>query len=636
MIVRSYRNTFSECKGLNFSPSSNILVRASKAQPQIIFYDIAGNYYSENFALITGELADYHFAPEGHNLAVCSRSPNEFAMTTFIYTENDIIDEEIRVEYPVINITKVDAGEKFIDTENPHLITSSFCNQGNVPFLLNKAELKQKKHFILEAFQIPDTLFPGECLQIPIVFNPKDTGTVKDTISLTTCFQEFQIELVGYGKARNIQFLMDVIDAGETCVNQKQVFKVKLFKNLDPVPLRINEIEFFDFSSRPFYLYQAIKDTIIPAYAEYETEIVFNPNQIGENIKTCKVFHSNALYLTKEIQIKGIGLDLKYSNTELLFAKGVFKRTLEIENLQNKEFTITGIVFDNDANYKLNTNLPLTLTAKGKIQLEVEYLGDTPLPGKMQIFAFPCVTNSSIKLGEFSGISELTIKDTEADPSGEASIFINYKNTQKYQYNGKRYFEGEISINPRIFIPFGDNPIITPTGTGELISNEIIDDKRVIKFRLFGEYETEGSLVEIKGLAGLAETKESDIEFTQSSAFWGSSAVTTTSNKAKFRLINLCGDRLLVQNKQDMTLKSITPNPVSDVFSIEVNSKEELKCNIEIYNELSNLVSLTKDILIHKGDNKINLNAAFLNAGKYHIVIKSDTNIIVGSFIVIK
>jgi hypothetical protein len=259
------------------------------------------------------------------------------------------------------------------------------------------------------------------------------------------------------------------------------------------------------------------------------------------------------------------------------------------------------------------------------------------LPGnsELEFITSPCYNSYRIYLGPYTGTSFLTINNTQADPRGAATISVRFNNEQAKEYNGERFFEAELTINPRMFIPYGDNSVKSNYGTASLIKNEVVNDKRVIGFRVDGIFPNTGIVVDINGLAGLAETSTSPIEFVGSSIFW-SRAVNNVLTNGTFTLINVCGERYVNQSANSISIYGLSPNPVNDKFILNLYSKVKTDCTIEIYDNNGNLLLTTSSISIVVGTNEIPVNAGDLISGNYKIVVKTTNDIAVGTFVVIK
>lgn len=637
MIVRNLKPVSTDAIGLDFNPTSNKVIRASTAQPHLVFSDLSDPSVVEEMSLSETSLDYYSFAPEGHRIAAIAKEINMFKVQTFTYSEADVNDEPIFIEYPDIEIKNISIEQKYIGTENPYIYTANFYNKGVVPFLMENMRLLHNINFKLRNITVPDTIFPGEYLTVDLVYNPIDTGIVTDSIVFSTCAMDTYLKLDSRGLPRNIQFYSDNFNFGDVCLGKAFPKKITLLKNLDPAPLRINNIDFFDKSDRPFYMTNSFRDTIIEAGQSLEVEITFSPTVLRENIKTLKVFHSNQQYMTADTKVSGngIGTDLSIPLSDLRFVPEIKKRIITIHNNQANDVELSSYSFAPTDKYKINATIPMIVKGLDSVQIEVECLTDMPENSVLEFLTAPCYNSYKVYIGLFTGSSNISVNNVEADPRGTATITVNYNNKYPKAYNGKMEFEGELTINPRMFIPYGDNQAVCPYGTATITKNQVINDKRVIGFKVEGIFPDNGVLININGVAALAEMQTSPIEFVQTAKGWSSTVQHNYSN-GTFKLINVCGDRYLQQATEAVQIQKINPNPVNEKFDLYVNSRIPENCTIEIYDMNGNLISTTSSIQLIAGDNKLTINTEYLISGNYKIILKTPDGIAVGTFVVVK
>jgi hypothetical protein len=339
MLVRTYREHSSNALGMDFNPTSNKTIRASITQPQVMFTDLSSPTIVEKFSLSESVLDNYCFATEGHSLAAISQANNLFKVLTFSYSEIDEIDEPISIEYPLITVQNIKIDDKYIGTSNPYTFTTNFCNNGNVPFLMKDAHLIRNKNFKLLNLSLPDTVWPGDCYTFNIEYNPIDTGAIVDSLEFSTCAQNLYVKLESRGLPRNISFYSPNIEFGEVCLGSSISNNILLLKNEDPVPLRLNNIEFFDKSDKPFLTTYPFRDTVIEAGGSYSVEITFSPTILKENTKTLRVFHSNQKVVVADTKVSGIGIgtDLSFSHTDLRFIPEIRSRKFTVYNNQSND-----------------------------------------------------------------------------------------------------------------------------------------------------------------------------------------------------------------------------------------------------------------------------------------------------------
>jgi hypothetical protein len=207
-----------------------------------------------------------------------------------------------------------------------------------------------------------------------------------------------------------------------------------------------------------------------------------------------------------------------------------------------------------------------------------------------------------------------------------------FENTENKPYKGTRYFETEISMNPRMFLP---QSVSSSFGEAELVRNEIVGDKRIIGLRVEGDFAGKGVAAEIHGAAGLAETDISAIEFNRQSAFWGST-VRTEVNDGIFRLINVCGDKFIVQKEKKIIIHSVSPNPASDFVNVDFEVKENGQSTIIVYNEMGSEVNEPVTIDTKPGRHNIPIQLTGLSTGTYRLVVSLGSSFDAASVVVVR
>ncbi len=639
IMINSYFGVNSEALGVNFNPSSSRLVRASKLPVHIVMYDLSFALDNDNFSVPDYEINTYDFATEGHNIGAISTN-GVLYLHKFVYTEYDIIDGALSVVEPTIKVEPIVISERFIDTRLDTISTKNLCNVGDLPFIINKIEFKYGKNFSINYSTLPVRISPDECFDFGYVYNPIDTGIIHDTLMLYTCVDTFKIPFTSRGLARNIEFYTDEYNFGEVCLTQFKDKRVKLLRNLDPVPLHINRVYFASENNSGFYMLTNYFDTVytVAPNEDYYADIRFIPQKRGTNSAKCLIQHSYQNYMVPQLDFIGIGLgsDVNLSHTQLRFIPEIPIRKFKIRNLENTPLTLVEYRLSTNNAYRvLSPELPITLNSQEEAEIEVECLTNEAIYSELILDAVPCLANAKIELNKYSGESIIQIEDVQADPRGSAIIKIMADSKEKNPYQGERFFEAELSINPNIFIADSENAIKSDYGIGKLLTQTVEDGKRIIKFRVDGALPMEGIIAEIHGLAGLTNPPTSVIELLPTSQLFGKN-ISAVTKPGIFKLINLCDDIFLYTQNTILTVKSIAPNPVKDMINLNIDSRLETKVNIDIYNNMGVLIKQTDIIAIEVGENTISIDSQSLSNGQYRAVIKGINIESAFSFIVLK
>jgi WD40 repeat protein len=634
LIIRTGRKSASNPVALEFGPTSAHLIVGSAAQPQIAFWDLPGDEFIGSMSGNDNILTDFKFSPDGHSIATSAASGENLNIRFFTYPEEDQSNGTFRIVRPEFVYKDITLEPAYLASDNERIMKGVICNTGEVPLGLDNSWLVSGKHFRMKKTITPNTIYPGECLDVEFYYHPLDTGKLIDTLVITTCTKWFFLKIESIGLKRNITFLNNMFDFGEICVGDTNTRIIDLFRNDDPVPLKVNFIAIDDKINASFRIISMAKDTILQPGEIFRAEIKFHPAEFGEIYRDVFVFHSDQTFMTPNTSFhgRGLGTVFEFSHPNLVFIPEIGIRKIKIINNSKNQTTIVNAIFSQEGFYRILTKLPLNIAAGGEAEIEIETVKLSQSPVSLNFEAIPCNSLSSISIEAYSGISELTIPKVEADPKGRAIIPINFTNSENRQYNGLRFFEAEITINSRLFLP---DTVKSDYGTAKLTRNEIVEGKRIIGIKIEGDFPVNGKVAEISGYAGLGETDTSSIEFVPNGKFWGVSVQTKLKN-GFFQLINLCEGRYILQNEGIISGLTIIPNPVANDFILEFESIESGIATVEIFNNSGSLVLKQTNIEVNRGQNKVNIDASLINSGSYKLVVKIRSSFSVKELIIIR
>jgi len=619
-LARSLRRTASNPINLEFSKTSSILVIGTEGQPQIAFWNLPDDTYEGSIQGNTNILTDMKLSPEGHSVAAISNSTDNLTVRFFTYPEQDLSDKSFSIEKPNVQVNKIDIEKKYLATDNRISITKSFCNMGNVTVIIDFAKLLDGRNFRLKDKIINDTLKSGDCIDFDLYYYPVDTGKIYDTLMFSSCMGTYLMPIESYSMGRNISFFQNPFDFGELCIGDTTEKDFVFLRNEDPVPIKINLVAVEQQTGDQFAVIHARLDSIINPGESLKIEIRFTPSSVG--LKQAKLFidHSDQLkyIFISQVQGVGIGTIVEASHKTLRFIPEILTRKITLKNMSDNPISLFKANIYPKNNYSVTTNLPVDIPSKGAAELEILWNGVPGTDDTLNIEAQPCVQRTLILLGEYKATSNLSIPAVEADPRNtDAVIKVQFVNRENYSYKGTRFFESEITINPRIFLP---TSVTSDFGTGTITRNEVINDRRIIGFRIDGDFPDTGFVANIKGVAGLAETDTSNMRFNSNVINWGK-AVQSTMIGGIFKLINLCGDRRILQPTTNLTNMMVSPNPNEGKFDISFTSQIDGVATIEILDNLGNKLVKVTNVKISVGDNSLQILNTGLAPGTYNVII---------------
>ncbi len=638
-VIRRMRKIVSDPVAMKFSPQSTKLLIGQLKDHQITYWDLPVDNVINNFIDHDGLLTDFAFSPRGSMIATSSNSRNiNLYLRRFTYSESDVNDTTFNIITPDLTIQQLKIEPAFLAESKNFTFNNAVCvNEKSLIYLqVDSLTLKYGKSFsIIQPIPKDTLIFPGECLSINLNFYPLVAGTITDTLYIHSCGTIIPIPLNSKGLERNIELITQELEFEPTCMGEIIIKEFPVAINKDPVPLLVNKIEVIKTDYTPFLclndeniIYQP-GDTIV-------ARIRFEPYALREGVNDLIIYHSNQTIFTVKLKVrgKGIGTEYELSHYDLRFIPEILDRQLQVINNSDNEIIIEQVNFNNPDLFELKTPLPLKVNPKTTENLDIHWNIENGIPNGtiyMTIIAGPCAEAKNVIIGLYSADSKIDIPDVAADPKGRTTIKINYKNDTQHPYNGNRFFEGEIIINPRLFLP---DKVTCPYGEGQLIKNEIYNDRRIIGFKVEGNLPEEGTAAEIHGFAGLAEKDTSHINILPNGIFWGKS-VTTILDFAVFRLINITPDRLVIHSYLISNL-IINPNPSSGIINLAFKSKIDGEFNIKIFSSLGKLIKEFNNQKIFVGENNLSLNLSELKSGIYNGVLHTPVEKINFKIIIIK
>lgn len=634
-IVRTLRKTSTDPVKLQFNPASTVLVIGSQFNPQIAYLDLVSGDYIGAIDITNEQLNDFALSPDGHSLSAVSSGFKNLIIQYFAYPEEYISPGTFSIVEPKIELAKTMYDSLFLGESKEYTLAPAVCNKGITDVRFNSIRMKFGVHFYVDNLNETKLLQTNECLNINYRFTPLDTGIIRDTIIIfSECYGEFYIPVEKYSKNRNIRFLAPNIDFGEKCIGTINEQVIDLLENLDPVPLKINFVEFVREGYSPYYTKYPVYDTTINAYSNFSIPLIFRPLETIKYDAKLRIYHSNQrkIYLELPVYGKGIGNNLSFSHSLLLFIPEILERELKIVNNSDHTVTLIEAAFDNNNNdFELLTPLPITIPAFKETSIKIKWNGTGEKQTKLTFKTEPCIAYFNVFLGRYIAQSVVSIPNLSADPRENVKIPIKFVNKENGRYSGIRFFNGEIILNKKLFFP---NEIKSEYGRAEILSNRTDNQFRYIKFNVEGDFPAEGTVAEIIGVAGIADTTFTEISFADESNYWGD-AVSLEFKNGSLKIIGICSDRLILHNDKNIRISSIIPNPASEYVKVNFYSENRGEYKISVFNQIGMIIS-EKIISANEGENEVLLDVSNLPPASYKIMVRSNIGFDVGFLVILR
>ena len=606
---------------LSFNPNSSMLVIVSKWSPQMFVWDIIENTPIRGFGGVTGEVLSGSFATNNNRITLSSTGPNELTTFRIMFPMSDISDSTFSILKPSVNYDSTFVKEEFIFVKDTVYYQNQICNDGEVDFHLATYWFEQNTNYEIIFDKFRDTLKPNECISFRIIFDPQDIGVLDDVLTISdNCFESIKIPISGIGLPRNVAYFQEQYEFGTLCINDSLTTTINLIQNLDDVNLNITNFEIID--SDGIFILNDFQSTILQENDVLSFNFTVSPLFAGRNTAKLRLYFNNQekYYFEITLAIDGIGAELLASHDYLPFIIEQNTRKLTITNQFDEEIIFKDVQFIPNNGYSLVSNLPDKISPNETIELELLWDGVYQGEVRLLVNADPCPLANNFVLLPYSSVNFITIPDIIADnAAAEVEIPILIQESPNKNYAGTRELNASISLNPRLFFPL---EVTSKFGVGEIISNSIVDNQRVIEVRARGDFALIDTALVIKGVSGIAETDQTPIVFDRNINYLG---VTTDNYFSNGSLLieGLHNDRRVIHTYNILNFVSVSPNPSKEDINVIIDATDNIKGSIVI-RDLTGQEIITETHNFNKGENLLNFNLSKLSNGKYYIELHSE------------
>jgi hypothetical protein len=619
-IVRSLYKNWSDAIGIDFSPTDNYVVIGFENNPVMVLWDLVNDVRSAEIYGTGYNITDFKVSPESFIVATAETERNLVMLREFSYPES-VIAGPFKIHKPRIQIKEVVLPPQKIYYSTTNRITDNFCNIGDVPLIVDNAYFVKGKNFSLANNIVGETILTGNCLPLQINYNPKDTGNFVDTLVIVFCGEKYTLPLRGKGINRDFRFLVSAIDFGSVCVNETKEIEIELGFNNDTLDLPVNFVRIFPNGQKYFSVEDGNQYQVLNSNEKLKIKLKFQPKEIGKFSSFVEIYYLGQWDYVFRIPItgEGFGVEISLSTYDIRFIPEIPTRELTMNNLSNIEISVDSLVFDPDGYFVSNVATPFSLQSNSGKIINITMISPPPSDVTMTVYSSPCSSARTLMLGNYTGTSTIILPRIETEPKGIITLPIGFQNTENLPYNERRFFEGEISLNSKMFLPLA---IESEIGTATITNNQIDGDKRTISFRVEGNFPTAGTIAKIIGNVALAESDSTNIIWSPASNFWGKN-VKVSTNQGVLKLVGLCGNRRIFIENDFIKDIGIAPNPTTDNLELSFSPIADGILKIEIFDVIGN--SLFKETLwVTPGFQKKMLSVKNFSPGIYRLVISNE------------
>ncbi len=516
------------------------------------------------------------------------------------------------------------------------VVTANMCNDGDVPFVISGSRLEFGSWLTLVDDPAGDTLLPGECVTVTLRSEPLDTGLLVDTIWLSSCDIDFALPVEQVSIDRDLSVLIDLEDFGDVCIGEARSKQLAVMRNNDSIDVTINSVFVEGGLKAQFRVANGISDLVIPAFGTLEVEVEFQPRRLGLDTGRVVIRYADQRIVARTVRVtgRGSGADIQLSHSALPFIPEITERTIVVHNRSINSVTIEEATITVGEPFTLLTPAPIEIPGEDSVMLRIRYDGGTVgADASLSMTVQPCASDSRVRLAAYSGTASVEAPEIFADPSSDTtSIPIKATISESVAYKGVRFFEGVLKVNPRLYLA---REVTSTIGVGEIVSQEIIGDKRHIHFRIEGSFSGIGEIGRIVGYVGMAEVDTSLLEFDVDGEGFGSSVVTTYQSGI-LRILHEDPTRRIVDRQTAPIIQRIVPTPANDWIEVTVASIEPLAAMIRVVDQQGVTLLEARPYNLSAGNTTIQIDVTSLPIGVHVAIVETALGTSVAQLVVVR
>lgn len=624
-VIRVFYRLGSNSVGCNINANETFLTLGYSDSPQITQYDISkrvellGGTALTHFNAMTG----IEYGPDGATLASCSRDLVDNVLIRRISKpESDVSDAAFSISRVKLEYSNIFMGNRYIGTSADTIITALVCNRGVTPAIFESGRLLNGTWMTLLDSIATDTIAPGACITMRFRVAPLDTGMLYDTLQLRACDETFNVAFTLRSADRSITMFGNLTDFGDVCVGDTVARTITLLRNNDPIGLPIDGITMRQGVFSAFRVRNVGSGVVVAPGASLDVDLFFIPRRLGKDTDEVVVSYAGQINVTRTIRLigQGSGADVRPSHETLAFIPEISERTVVLSNYSANDVVLTSATVPPGAPFTLLTNVPLTIGGNDSIALRIRYNGGLVSGTDIIALEFtPCAAAVGIGLVAYSGSAIVSAPTVRADPRGDVKIPITATSNEAIAYKGDRPFEGVMRVNPRLFLA---TSITSKLGPAQILSQDIVDGLRHIRFSVTGSFMSTQEIATLIGPAGLAEVDSSVLDFDTAASAFGK-AVNVSYRKGLLNISNPDPNRRIL-HPMALTITGVFPQPASNEVTVNVTSgggNSGIMSLIDAHGQ----VLLSRTVFCAQGNQSFSIDTHGVAPGLHLILISSGT-----------
>jgi hypothetical protein len=363
-----------------------------------------------------------------------------------------------------------------------------------------------------------------------------------------------------------------------------------------------------------------------------EADIEFLPVEAGRDTASIVIRYAGSTSVLRRLVVYGTGKGavVRPSHDVLPFIPEIPERELVLHNTSDITVQLVSARLTAGAPFTVLTALPVSIAPFDSIVVRIRYDGGAiPDTSAVRLSFDPCAVDRSIGLRSYLAQAVVSIPVVSADPRGDARIPINVDVTEPIPYAGPRTLEGSFTVNPRLFLA---RTVEVEGGDGELVSQEVQNDLRVVRYRITRRFDTDGVAGHIVGWAGLGEVDSSELRVDTAAANFGRN-VRTTAQNGLLRILNPDPSRRIVD--RPIPRVEVVPNPVNDRATVRVEATQSVRAVCRVVDAQGRIVHTLPARLYQAGISDVSMDLGSLLPGVYTVMLVSDSATVSATVVVL-
>ncbi len=638
-LVRILHRQGSNVVNFGFSPSGSFLNMGFEFNPQLVVLDLQSNSAlppSGSSAGHSNKLSDIAFSPNGSSIVSASiDSTNNLLRRRVSVPETDASDTTfsiVPIQYAAEHVT---LSPMYIGTSTDTLIQRAVCNTGTVPIIYTSVRTTLGKWLHVKNVRLPDTLNPGECLDLLINAAVADTGLLTDTVVLEACGARVQVPVRVNVADRNFEMLLANGDFGDLCVGSSKILRLAVLRNIDPVSVVINNVFVQGGLNAQYRIAEAIVDSVLPPGGTLVVAVEFVPRQLGLDTGIVIIRYAGQDVVRRFVKVtgRGSGALLDLSHTDLPFIPEIPVRSITVTNNNTNKVTIDSVSIVSGEPFSIVTPMPVELQPGQTTGIDVRYLGGTTSGNAyLQFYVQPCGAQNKVGLRLYSGSAVISSARITSDPRNDTlSIPVIAQINEQQLYAGQRFFEGKLRLHPRLFLA---RTITSDVGEVSIVSQEVTDQWRTIHFRIDGDFTGTAEIARLHGYAGMAEVDSCLIDFIPADGF--GSAIPVTFKSGALIIQHPDPVRRIIRTGGQPVAAVVFPQPAGGHATVAVHTVSPVHVSVRLVGSDGNhIADVASNIMINR-DAEIPISLAGVVPGLYAVEVQSAQEILRIPFVVVQ